>query len=42
MVELKFGFTFGFKRDKSVDKQVKEHESELAKLRAEKENKEKI
>jgi len=39
MVNLKFGFNFEFNRDKSVDKLVKEHEAELAKLKAEKEKK---
>jgi hypothetical protein len=39
MVNLNFGFTFQFLRDKSADKLVKEHEAELAKLRAEKEKK---
>jgi hypothetical protein len=37
MVDLTFGFTFRFLRDKSVDKLVKEHEAELTKLKAEKE-----
>jgi hypothetical protein len=36
MVNFKFGINFEFIRDKSVDKLVKEHEAELAKLKAEK------
>lgn len=37
MVNISFGFNFSFVRDKSVDKLVKEHEADLAKLKAEKE-----
>jgi hypothetical protein len=40
MVNFKFGINFEFIRDKSVDKLVKEHEIELAKLKAEREGKE--
>lgn len=40
MVNFKFGINFEFIRDKSVDKLVKEHEAELAKLKAEQEGKE--
>jgi hypothetical protein len=39
MLNLKFGINFEFTRDKSVDKLVQEHEWELAKLKAEKEEK---
>ena len=37
MVNLKFGFNFEFKRDKSEDKLITEHERELTKLKWEKE-----
>lgn len=40
MVNISFGFNFSFVRDKSVDKLVKEHEAELAKFKAEEEEKE--
>jgi hypothetical protein len=39
MVNFKFGINFEFIRDKSVDKLVKEHEYELLKLKAEREEK---
>lgn len=37
MVNIKFGFTFEFNRDKSSDKLVIEHEAKLKKLELEKE-----
>ena len=39
-INLKFGFNFEFKRDKSEDMLSKEHERELQKLKWEKESKE--